>query len=151
MAVSYTNNWLNILNKLQNILRAEFKNALPIYIGHEEDRAGNQYLRIDPKGSVLLNYNTTSETREFTINFFYVFSGAQNKKGGSLDHVLNYVSRVEALIHDNVSMTLDVGNKADSTDAFNCRFESTELNTDEDESTYVVEWVYKCQHLGNVS
>ena len=115
-----------------------------MYVGHEEDRAGNQYLRLDPSGSVLLDYNVTSETREFTINFYYVFSGAQNIKGGSLDHVLRYVSRIEALIHDNVAMTL-----SDSTNVFNCRLESTELNTDDEESTYMVEWVYKCQHLGN--
>ena len=144
MAVSFTNNWKNILDKLRNILRAEFKNAFPVYIGHEEDRAGSQYLRLDPASSELLEYNVNSETREFTINFFYVFSGAQNKKGGSLDHVLRYVSRIEALIHDNVAMTL-----SDSTNAFNCRLDSTELNTDDEESTYMVEWVYKCQHLGN--
>ena len=144
MAVTFTNNWLNILNKLQSVLRTEFKNALPVYIGHEEDKAGNQYLRLDPASSELLEYNINSETREFTIKFFYVFSGAQNIKGGSLDHVLRYVSRIEALIHDNMVMTL-----SDSTNAFNCRFETTELNTDESESTYVVEWVYKCQHLGN--
>ena len=149
MAVTFTNNWKNILEKLRNILRAEFKNALPVYIGHEDNKASNQYLRLDPKGSVLTNYSVSSETREFTINFFYVFSGAQNIKGGSLDHVLRYVSRIEALIHDNVSMALDVGTDADSSSALNCRLESTNLNTDDDESTYVVEWVYKCQHLGN--
>ena len=145
MAITFTNNWLNILNKLQSVLRTEFKNALPVYIGHEEDRAGNQYLRLDPSGSELLEYNVSSETREFTINFFYVFSGAQNIKGGSLDHVLRYVSRIEALIHDNVAMEL-----TDSSNLFNCRLESTELNTDEQESTYVVEWVYKCQHMANI-
>ena len=48
-------------------------------------------------------------------------------------------------------MDLDVGTDADSSNLFNCRLESTELNTDDEESTYVVEWVYKCQHLGNVS
>ena len=151
MAVTFTNNLKNILEKLRNVLRTEFKNALPVYIGHEEDKTSNQYLRLDPSGSVLTEYNATSETREFTIAFFYVFSGAQNIKGGSLDHVLRYVSRIEALIHDNVAMTLDVGTDADSSNLFNCRLESTELNTDDEESTYVVEWVYKCQHLGNVS
>ena len=151
MAVTFTNNWKNILEKLRNVLRTEFKNALPVYIGHEEDKTSNQYLRLDPSGSVLTEYNATSETREFTIDFFYVFSGAQNIKGGSLDHVLRYVSRIEALIHDNVAMTLDVGTDADSSNLFNCSLESTELNTDDEESTYVVEWVYKCQHLGNVS
>ena len=145
MAVTFTNNWKNILEKLRNVLRTEFKNALPVYIGHEEDKTSNQYLRLDPSGSVLTEYNATSETREFTIAFFYVFSGAQNIKGGSLDHVLRYVSRIEALIHDNVAMTL-----SDSSNAFNCRFESTALNADEESGIYVVLWEYKCQHLGNV-
>jgi hypothetical protein len=38
---------------------------------------------------------------------------------------------------------------SDSTNAFNCRFESTNLNTDEDSGVYLVDWEYKCQHLGN--
>ena len=62
-----------------------------------------------------------------------------------MDHILRFVSRTEALIHENMSMEL-----ADSSDAFNCRFESTELNAAEDESMYVVSWVWKCQHLGHV-
>ena len=33
MAVSFTNNWKNILDKLENTLRTEFKGALPIYTG----------------------------------------------------------------------------------------------------------------------
>jgi hypothetical protein len=33
---------------------------------------------------------------------------------------------------------------------FNCRFESTELNSDEDSGLYITEWEYKCQHLGNI-
>jgi hypothetical protein len=52
---------------------------------------------------------------------------------------------VEALIHDNVAMTL-----SDSSQAFNCRFESTELNADEETGVYIVVWDYKCQHLGNI-
>ena len=146
MAVTFTNNWKNILDKLRSVLRTEYAGTLPVYIGAEESNAGTQYIRLDPIGSELSEYNINSETREFTINCFYVFSGAQNIKGGSLDHVLRYVSRIEALIHDNVAMTL-----SDTTKAFNCRFETTELNTDESESTYVVEWVYKCQHLGNAA
>ena len=144
MPITFTNNWKNILDKLKSVLRTEFKNALPVYIGNEDDRAGSQYLRLEPTGSELSEYNTNGEIREFSISIFYVFSGAQNIKGGSLDYVLRYVSRIEALIHDNLTMTL-----SDSTNAFNCRIESTDLNTDEDESTYVVEMSYLCQHLGN--
>ena len=144
MAVTFTNNFKNILDKLRNILRTEFKGALPVYIGHESSQASSQFLRLDPIGSELLTYMASAEQREFTVNIYYVFGGANVKKT-ALDHVLRFVSRTEALIHDNITMTL-----ADSTFAFNCRFESTELNTDEEESTYVVRWVWKCQHLGNL-
>ena len=143
MAVTFTNNWKNILDQLRKVLRDEYKGSLPVYIGADETNAGTQFIRLDPIGSELTEYMVNSETREFTINVYYVFSGANVKKT-ALDHVLRFVSRTEALIHDNISMTL-----ADSTKAFNCRFESTDLNTDEEESTYVVQWVWKCQHLGN--
>jgi len=144
MAVTFTNNWKNILDQLRKVLRDEYKGSLPVYIGAEESNAGNQFIRLEPVGSELTEYNINSETREFTINVYYVFGGANVKKT-ALDHVLRFVSRTEALIHDNVAMTL-----SDSTSAFNCRFESTNLNTDEEESTYVVQWVWKCQHLGNL-
>ena len=144
MAVTFTNNWKNILDKLRNVLRSEYKNSLPIYIGAEESNAGTQFIRLEPIGSELTEYMVSSETREFTINVYYVFSGANVKKT-SLDHVLRFVSRTEALIHDNISMTL-----ADSTKAFNCRFNSTALNSDEEESTYVVQWIWQCQHMGNM-
>ena len=38
---------------------------------------------------------------------------------------------------------------ADSTRAFNCRIDTTELNSDEETGIYVTEWAWKCQHLGN--
>ena len=143
MAVTYTNNFKNIIDELRSILRTEFKNALPVYIGHESAQAGAQFLRLDPIGSELLTYMVNSETREFTVNMYYYFLD-KNIKKTSLDHVLRYVSRIEALVHDNISMTL-----TDSTDAFNCRVESTALNSLEEENEYVVEMIWKGQHLGN--
>ena len=142
MAVSFTNNWLNILNKLQNILRTEFKNALPVYVGHDEDRAGNQYLRLDPSGSVLLDYNVTSETREFSIDMKFLFNEINiNEK--VLDHITRQVSRIEAVVHNNIIMTLS---DANSTKVSDCRIASTELNSDEDLGLYVVDLDYRCQH-----
>ena len=143
MAISFTNNWKNILDKLRNVLRSEYKNSVPVYIGGEDSNAGSQYIRIDPQGSSLVNYMTNSETREFTINIYYAFSGANVKKT-ALDHILRFVSRTEALIHDNLIMTL-----SDSSKAIDCRFESTDLDTDEEENVYIVSWVWKCQHTGN--
>ena len=143
MAVSFTNNWKNILDKLENTLRTEFKGALPVYRGNKAP-AGTTYLQLNPIGSELLEYNVTSETREFTIQILYYFLET-NVKDSALDHILRTVSRIEALIHDNVSMTL-----SDSSQAFNCRMQSTTLNAGE-EDMYVVEWEYKCMHLGNIS
>tara|TARA_R100001594_G_scaffold146712_1_gene198527 strand:- start:12184 stop:12615 length:432 start_codon:yes stop_codon:yes gene_type:complete len=141
MAVSFTNNWKNIIDKLQNILRNEFKGALPVYRG-DKAPAGTTYLQLNPVGSELLDYSVTSETREFTIQILYYFLEA-NVRESAMDHILRTVSRIEALIHDNVSMTL-----SDNTNAFNCRMQSTELDAG-DEDMYVVEWEYKCMHLGN--
>ena len=143
MAISFTNNWKNILDKLENVFKTEFKGALKVYRGASVD-AGNQYIRLDPTGSTLLEYNVTSETREFSIAITYHFRDA-NIREAALDHILRFVSRIEALVHDNTAMIL-----SDSSNAFNCRMESCNLNQG-DESEYVVVWDYKCQHLGNVS
>ena len=148
MAVSFTNNWKNILDKLESILETEFKGTLPVYKGNTVPKGVNQALQLVPTGSELLDYNTTSETREFSITVRFIFAEV-NVKESALDHILRYVSRIEALIHDNVAMTLDKGSDADSTRAFNCRFESTELNSDEESGVYITEWAWKCQHLGN--
>ena len=138
---TFENNWKNILDKLRSVLRNEYGNTLPVYIGDEDSSTSSQYIRLDPQSSELMEYNVTSEMREFTINVFYVFSGVNVKKT-ALDHILRFVSRTEALIHDNISMEL-----ADNTEAINCRLESTELGTDEEENVYIVNWVWKCQHL----
>ena len=143
MAITFTNNWKNVLDKLKSILRTEFKGAVPVYVGHESEVAGTQFIRLDPVGSELLAYMVNAETREFTVNMYYYFLD-KNIKKTSLDHVLRYISRIEALVHDNISMTL-----SDSTTAFNCRVDSTVLNALEDENEYVVEMIWKGQHLGN--
>ena len=145
MAVSYTNNWKNILDKLKNILRTEFKNAMPVYVGHESVVAGSQFIRLDPIGTDLLEYMANSETREFTINMNYYFLD-KNINQSALEHVLAQTSRIEALIHDNVNVIL-----ADSTNLLNCRIESTELNALEEDNEYVVQLVFKAQHQGNFS
>ena len=144
MAVNFTNNWKNILDKLESVLETEFKGALPVYKGKDIPKGINQALQLIPTGSVLTDYNATSETREFSVTVRYVFADA-NVNERALDHILRQISRIEALIHDNVAMTL-----SDSSNAFNCRFESTDLNTDDESGVYVTEWAWKCQHLGNI-
>ena len=144
MAVNFTNNFKNILDKLESIIESEFKGALPVYKGNSIPKGVNQAIQLIPEGSALVEYNATAEIREFTIAVRFVFNEA-NVNETALDHILRQVSRIEALIHDNVAMTL-----SDSSNLFNCRFESTDLNTEQDEGIYVVLWDFKCQHLGNV-
>ena len=144
MPVTFTNNWKNILDSLRNSFRTEFAGTLPVYVGTAPD-AGTQYIQLTPTGSALLEYNVTSESREFTINVVYYFAEHNVKKTG-LDHVLRYVSRIEALVHDNMAVTL-----ADSSNLYNCRMETMELLPDDEAGVYVVQWEYKCQHTGNIS
>ena len=40
---------------------------------------------------------------------------------------------------------------SDSSVAYNSRIESTELGTDEEETSYVVSWVWKCLHRSNLT
>ena len=141
--VTFTNNWKNILDKLESVLESEFKGALPVYKGSSIPKGVNQAIQLIPTGSVLSEYNTTSETREFSVTVRFIFAEV-NVKETVLDHILRYVSRIEALIHDIMAMDL-----SDNTRAFNCRFESTDLNTDEESGIYITEWLWKCQHLGN--
>ena len=142
MAISFTNNWKNILDKLQSVLRDEFKGTLKVYRGKVVS-PGNQYLTLLPLGTTLSEYNVSSETREFSVSMEYHFRDP-NMNEKALDHVTRMVSRIEALIQNNIAMTL-----ADSSDAFNCRIDSTDLGGG-DESEYIVELEWVCQHLGNV-
>lgn len=144
MAITFTNNWKNILDKLGNIFRSEFGNALQVCIGNE-DMDSNNYVRLVPVSSSLNDYMLSSETRTFTVLIVYVFKNPNIKKR-ALDHVLRFVSRIEALVHDNIAMTL-----ADSTRAFNCRVQSTQLDVGGDENSYVVNWTWQCQHQSNLS
>ena len=145
MPVTFTNNFKNILDKLRNILRTEFKGALPVYIGHESAQASSQFVRLDPVGSELVSYMSSAELREYNIVMYYYFVD-KNIKKSSLDHVLRYTSRIEALVQNNRSTTL-----SDSSNLFNCRLETTELNALEEENEYVVLLVWKGQHTGNIS
>jgi hypothetical protein len=76
----------------------------------------------------------------------YYYFLDKNIKKTSLDHVLRYMSRIEALMHDYTSTTL-----ADSSNLYNGRIESTALNALDEENEYVVEFVWKGQHTGNIS
>ena len=143
--VTFTNNWKNILDKVQSTLRSEFKGTAPVFIGRADESAGTQYFRLAPIGSELTELATFSEQRQFTINIFFYFDSKEIGKK-EYDHILRFVSRTEALMHDNVTLTL-----SDSTTLFDCRMESCALDVGEPEDPYTVQWEYLCSHVGNTA
>ena len=149
MPVTFTNNFKNILDKLQSVFRTEFKNTLPVFVGEENEKVGSQYLRLDPISSELIEYNVNAELREYTINIFLYF-GDKSHNRTKLDAVFRLVSRIEALIHDNISMTFTNENSV-TENLFNNRLESTTLDAVEDSENYVVQFVFQGQHLGNIN
>ena len=145
MPVTFTNNWKNILDKVQSTLRTEFGGSAPVFVGRADDSAGTQYFRIAPVSSEITELYAHGEQREFTINIFFYFD---SKEIGSkeYDHILRFVSRTEALMHDNIKMTL-----ADSTTLFDCRMDTCTLDVGEPEDPYTVQWEFICSHLGNTA
>ena len=143
MAITPENTFKKILDKLESVIETEFKGALPTCVGYDKMH-GTQYLRIIPESSSLIGFTTDSEERGYNIRLIYYFDEKMvNTK--TVDHILRYTSRVEALIHDNIIMTL-----SDSTRALNCRIQSTELNTDAESGIYTVEMEWQCNHVGNI-
>ena len=143
--VDFTNNWKNILDKVQSTLRSEFKGTAPVFIGRADESAGTQYFRLAPIGSELTELASFSEQRQFAINIFFYFDSQEIGKT-EYDHILRFVSRTEALMHDNVTLTL-----ADSTTLFNCRMETCALDVGEPDDPYTVQWEYLCSHVGNTA
>ena len=143
MGITFTNNWKNISDKLRSTFRTEFKGALPVYINDEPVSTGGQFLQLDLAGTELSEKMLGAELREYSVNLNYIFQNPNMKKS-SLDHVLRYVSRIEQLMQNNISLTL-----TDSTAVVNCRVESTAL--EEGVDSYLVSFDWKCQHLSGLS
>ena len=144
MPVTYQPTYENIQIKLRSIISAEFGNSLPVYIGFNEKKQGTQFLQITPAGSELMEYMANAETRRYTIELLFYYPPIKSEN--DMNNVLRLCSRTEALLHDNVSITL-----ADSSNAFDCRVESTEFNAVENEEFEVTRFTWMCTHMGNQS
>ena len=144
MAVTYTNNWANILKALMSKIRVEMK--CPVYSDWDKDIKGNQFIKILPVGSVQGDVTKSSEHRTFNMEVKYYFL---NRKDSQFqNYVLNQVSILEALVHDNPTLSL-----ADSTTAYNIMSGDLELNIEEEEQYedyFIAGWDLSCEHLSNL-
>ena len=143
MAVAFANNWDIILSKLESLFRTEFKGALKVYSGLQNEMEGNQYLRLSPISSSLVDYSTTLETREFVIGMALYFNEPNIKKAG-IDNVMRLVSRIETIIANNNSITLP-----DNSVAYDCKIESSEIEASDSE--YLVQFNFKCTHANSIA
>ena len=144
MAVTYVNNWSNILTALMSKIRAEMK--CPVYTDWQEDNKSNQFIRVIPTGSSQVDKATFMEVREFNMQCQYYFVRRKNKQ--FQEYVLNQVSILEALVHDNITLTL-----ADSTTLVNVSFNTLELDVEAEgyEDYFVAQWDLSGTHFGNVA
>ena len=143
MAVTYTNTWKNILVALKSKIKAEMK--CPVFSGFDETSKANQFIRLIPTGSEQLDKATFMEVRQYNINCQYLFVRRNNAQ--FQDYVLNQVSILEALVHDNPTLSL-----ADSTTAYNVMIGDCTRNVEiEDHEEYNVStWDLSCEHLSNL-
>ena len=145
MAVTYTNNFNNIMDKLMEIIKAEMPVPVQKSTTTQPLLKSNESIRLIPNGSSLVEYASYMKQREFSVTIQYVFQD-RRESHNFLDHVMNNSSRLEALIHDNTTITL-----ADSTTAFDLRMNEMDLDADiEEEGFFVVEYDFTCQHMGNL-
>lgn len=145
MAVTYTNNFNNIMDKLEEIIKTEMPVPVQKATNDQPMLKSNEFIRLIPNGSSLVEFASHMEQREFSITIQYIFQD-KRESHNFLDHVMNNSARLEALIHDNITITL-----ADSTTAFNLRMNEMDLDADTDEEGFfVVEYDFTCEHIGNV-
>jgi len=142
MAVTYTNNWKNILTALKSKIRAEMK--CPVYSNWEQDIKANQFIKIVPVGSSQLEKATFMEVRSFSMECQYYFLRRKDNK--FQDYVLNQVSILEALVHDNITLEL-----ADSTKAIDVTLGDLDFNVEVEgyDDYMVAQWSLTCTHFGN--
>ena len=144
MAVTYTNNWKNLLTALMSKIKAEMK--CPVFSGFDDVNKSNQFIKLLPLGSIQGDVTKFSEHRTFNINIRYYIINRNDSQ--FQNYVLNQVSILEALIHDNPTLTL-----ADSTTAYNLMIGDLELNVEageEFEDYFISEWNFSCEHLSNL-
>ena len=99
-----------------------------------------------PVGSVQGDVTAFSEHRTFNINIQYFMIKQNNLQ--FQNYVLNQVSILEALVHDNPTISL-----ADSTTAYNVMIGDLNLDVepeDDFEDYFIAGWDFSCEHLSNL-
>lgn len=143
MAVTYKNTWKNILTALKSKIRAEMK--CPV-ITDNTDLKSNQFIKLYPIGSDQLEKASFLETRQYNISCQYFMLRRNTPEFEN--YIQNQISILEALIHDNITLTL-----ADSSLAYNITMGvmTYSAEVEEYDDYHIVEWELSCTHSGNAN
>lgn len=143
MAVTYKNTWKNILVALNSKIRAEMK--CPVTTDNT-DLKSNQFIRLYPIGSDQLEKASFLETRQYNISCQYFMLRRNTPEFEN--YVQNQISILEALVHDNITLTL-----ADSSLAYDVTMGAMtyDAEVEEYDDYHIVEWDLSCTHSGNAN
>ena len=143
MPITFKNNWKNILSALKSKITAEIK--CPVFSNWDNQSKANQFISIMPVSSNQGDVTKSSEHRTYNMELKYYFM--ERKDSQFQNYVLNQISILEALVHDNPTLTL-----SDSTTAYNVMIGDLEFNVDpedEYEDYFITGWDLSCEHLSN--
>ena len=119
----------------------------PVYSDWFDESKSNQFISVIPTSSEQGDVTNKSEHRTFNMEVRYYFLNRKDKQ--FQNYVLNQVSILEALVHDNPTLSL-----ADSTTAYNVMIGDLELNVEDDNEEYedyfIAGWDLSCEHLSNL-
>jgi len=143
MAVTYSNVWKSILVALKSKIRAEMK--CPVTTDNT-DLKSNQFIRLYPIGSDQLEKASFLETRQYNISCQYFMLRRNTPEFEN--YVQNQISILEALVHDNITLTL-----ADSSLAYDVTMGAMtyDAEVEEYDDYHIVEWDLSCTHSGNAN
>ena len=143
MAVTYTNNWKNIADKLKSLCAKEFGRALPVYVG-EGEYSDRQFMKIIPLSDELIEPHLVGEVREYLFNFsLYVMESGNVQI--SLTNIFRLLARIESLIGGNRHFEL-----ADSSTIMEGSLDSYEIEEGSEVYKYIVNMDFSCLHYGNI-
>ena len=110
------------------------------------DLKSNQFIKLYPTGSDQLEKASFLETRQYNISCQYFMLRRNTPEFEN--YVQNQISILEALVHDNITLTL-----ADSSLAYDVTMGTMTYDTDveEYEDYHIVEWDLSCTHSGNAA
>ena len=145
MGLDYQNWWKFFIDAWSKKILEEFGSNQSIYLRNSSEvNRGTQYWVIEPVSSELLEYNADLETRNYNFLLTYVNEAGLNDSK-RYEYVMNLISRMEALIANNITIRLEADDRH-KTSMYNCATGTTVFDTGEPDEPYQIQMELSCTH-----